>query len=388
MSTLPARRLVTGRPLFDVWPRLESDLGFAMLGDFPTPIERLEGARAPHGPGTDVYLKRDDLSSPWYGGNKVRTLEPLLGRALRQGNPTVIATGAYGSNHAVATLLHARRLGLRSGVMLFSQPFSATALDNLRVSVTHADEVADLGHWSMLPYAVWRRGGIARGAPRPFVMPPGGAIPHGCLGFMSAGLELGLQVDSGLLPPPDEIVIALGSTCSSAGLLVGLRLAARLGLGRGTARVSRAVREPPLLVAVRVTPWPLTSAFRILRLARRLSTWLFEKTGDPCFDLPRGQLAQGLELDGSQLGAGYGRATRAGLDAIQRLSPFSFALDTSYSAKSAAALLARSRREPRVRLYWCTKSSAPLPAVNVEKLALAPAGMRGWMERGLRGLQG
>lgn len=201
MSTLPARRLVTGRPLFDVWPRLESDLGFAMLGDFPTPIERLDGARAPHGPGTDVYLKRDDLSSPWYGGNKVRTLEPLLGRALRQGNPTVIATGAYGSNHAVATLLHARRLGLRSGVMLFSQPFSATALDNLRVSVTHADEVADLGHWSMLPYAVWRRGGIARGAPRPFVMPPGGAIPHGCLGFMSAGLELGLQVDSGLLPP-------------------------------------------------------------------------------------------------------------------------------------------------------------------------------------------
>jgi hypothetical protein len=135
---------------------------------------------------------------------------------------------------------------------------------------------------------------------------------------------------------------------------------------------------------VRVTPWPLTSAFRILRLARRLSTWLFRETGDPLFDLPRSELARGLELDGSQLGAGYGRATAAGVDAIERLSPFSFALDTSYSAKSAAALLARSRRSARVVLYWCTKSSAPLPAVPADELALAPSGMLRWAEQGPR----
>ena len=73
-------------------------------------------------------------------------------------------------------------------------------------------------------------------------MPPGGAIPRGCLGFLSAGLELAQQVDSGSMPPPDEIVIALGSTCSSAGLLVGLQLAARLGLGWGRPSATRAGR--------------------------------------------------------------------------------------------------------------------------------------------------
>jgi D-cysteine desulfhydrase len=375
----------TRRPLFELWPRLEAELGFLPLGDFPTPIERLDLTAG--GAGAEVYVKRDDASSPLYGGNKVRTLEALLGQARRQANTHVIAAGAYGSNHAVATLLHARRAGFRVGVALFPQPCSQTAADNLRVSVTQADEIVDLAHWSLLPYALRRFGGVARPPPAPFAMPPGGAIPRGCLGFLSAGLELSLQIDAGVAPRPDEVILALGSTCSTAGLLVGLRLAARLGLGlgRGTntaaARRGVALRAPPRLVAVRVTPWPLTSAFRIARLARRVSTWLYAKTGDAVFDISRGELLSGLELDGSQLGSGYGQPTTAGLDSIAALSRFSFALDTSYSAKSAAALLARLQAAPRVRLYWCTKSSAPLPDVPEVKLARAPERMLRWLDR-------
>src|SRR5262245_21470698 len=63
------------RPLFEIWPELESQLGFLALGDFPTPVEplaRLIGSSAPLS--ADAYVKRDDLSSPLYGGNKVRTL--------------------------------------------------------------------------------------------------------------------------------------------------------------------------------------------------------------------------------------------------------------------------------------------------------------------------
>lgn len=367
------------RALFELWPRLEPELGFLPLGDFPTPIERLALDRGGPLEAGEVYVKRDDLSSPVYGGNKVRTLEALLGQARRQGNRAVIASGAYGSNHAVATLLHAKRAGFRAGVLLFPQPFSDTASANLKVSATLADDVIDLMHWSLLPFALRRCGGVARAGPGPFVMPPGGAIPRGCLGFMSAGLELGMQIDAGAMPPPDEVLIALGSTCSSAGLLVGLRVAARLGLG---ARSHGARREPPLLVAVRVTPWPLTSTFRVLRLALRFSRWLFEQTRDERLAVSRSELAQGLEIDGSQLGRGYGLPTEAGHAAIERLSPHSFALDTSYSAKSAAALLARTRQPRRVRLYWCTKSSAPLPDVSADALAHAPPPMRRWLERG------
>ena len=37
-----------------------------------------------------------------------------------------------------------------------------------------------------------------------------------------------------------------------------------------------------------------------------------------------------VSVDGSQLGAGYGRPTPAGLAAIERLAPFAGALDTTY----------------------------------------------------------
>jgi pyridoxal-phosphate dependent enzyme len=380
------------RPVFQIWPELESAVGFLALGDFPTPVELLDRIVTIRGAiSGDVYVKRDDLSSSVYGGNKVRTLEPLLGHARRQGHSLVIATGAYGSNHAVATALHARRVGFRTGVALFPQPCSETAMANLRVSVTQADEVTDLLHWSALPFAIWqRRFAGKRHPPGPFVMPPGGAIPRGCLGFVSAGLELAMQVEQGVMPVPDEVVIALGSTCSTAGLLVGLRLAARLGLGWGARPGATQGRggAPPLLVAVRVTPWPLTSAFRITHLASRVSRWLHALTGKAEFDVSRAELAQGLCVDGSELGAGYGLPTPAGLRAIEQLAPFSAALDTTYSAKSAAALLARCRRGGGVRLFWSTKSGAPLPDVAPRALEAAPARMSRWLARGSTGRAG
>lgn len=377
------------RPLFEIWPELEARLGFLALGDFPTPIERMDRfVQAAEPFASNTFVKRDDLSSPLYGGNKVRTLEPLLGQARREGRRLVFATGAYGSNHAVATVLHARRAGFRAGVALFPQPCSATALANLRVSVTQSDEIVDLPHWSLLPWFMWQRSRRARtGADETFIMPPGGAIPRGCLGFLSAGLELAQQVERGLMPPPDEVVIALGSTCSTAGLLVGLRLAARLGLGWGAKNTGGTTPRlgaegAPLLVAVRVTPWPVTSVFRIARLALRVSAWLAALTKSPHLELSRAELLQGLRVDGSQLGSGYGQPTAAGLAAIQRLGPFAAALDTTYSAKSAAALLARVEAGPAVRLFWSTKSSAPLPPVPPDRLQQAPARMRRWLERG------
>ena len=42
------------------------------LGVFPTPIQKLENIS--HLLGTNVYIKRDDLSGLGLGGNKVRKL--------------------------------------------------------------------------------------------------------------------------------------------------------------------------------------------------------------------------------------------------------------------------------------------------------------------------
>ena len=54
-------------------------------------------------------MKREDLSSDVLGGNKVRSLEFLLGGVVE--GDTVLTLGGEGSTHVLATAVHAARLG-------------------------------------------------------------------------------------------------------------------------------------------------------------------------------------------------------------------------------------------------------------------------------------
>ena len=53
------------------------------LAALPTPIQKLENISRLLG--TNIYIKRDDLTGLGLGGNKVRKLEFLLADAKRQG---------------------------------------------------------------------------------------------------------------------------------------------------------------------------------------------------------------------------------------------------------------------------------------------------------------
>lgn len=359
-----------GRPIFELWPRLRKQVGWVELGDFPTPIHSLSSVVGP-----DCYAKRDDLSSPIYGGNKVRTLETLFGRALRNDKARIWATGAYGSNHAVATALHAPRVGLRPAAILWPQPYSACADENLHVMLEERRggriDLLDIPHWAALPFGMARVSWRDRAAD---VMPPGGATAVGALGYVSAGIELAQQVAANEVPCPKTVVIGVGSTCTTAGLLVGFRAAAERGLG---------FEVPPKLLAVRVTPWPITSAYRISQFASRVSAYLAYLSDEPNLAFSRKQLAQGLEVDGTQFGRGYGEPTEKGRAAISRFAnnEGGFALDTTYSAKSAAALFGTIARSGPV-LYWATKSTQPLPKLTSEAMDEAPRRMLRWLQRG------
>ena len=77
------------------------------LAVLPTPIQKLENISRLLG--TNVWIKRDDLTGIGLGGNKVRKLEFLLADAKRQGAEIVFTTGGAQSNHAMLTftwLLH------------------------------------------------------------------------------------------------------------------------------------------------------------------------------------------------------------------------------------------------------------------------------------------
>ena len=56
-----------------------------------------------------MWVKRDDLTSPIYGGNKVRKLERLIPEALARGKKRIITVGAVGSHHVLATAVFAGR---------------------------------------------------------------------------------------------------------------------------------------------------------------------------------------------------------------------------------------------------------------------------------------
>src|SRR5688572_22299634 len=73
-------------PTFDaLFPGLGERLRVAPLGVWPTPVDALDGLASELGrKGAPLYVKRDDRSSPVYGGNKVRTLEMFFGEALAQ----------------------------------------------------------------------------------------------------------------------------------------------------------------------------------------------------------------------------------------------------------------------------------------------------------------
>ncbi|MEI9942125.1 MAG: pyridoxal-phosphate dependent enzyme [Pseudomonadota bacterium] len=369
-------------PLFELFPKLSQRVPHVALGTFPTPVESLQAVARELGAGDgQAWIKRDDISSAVYGGNKVRTLELLLGQARARGHESVLATGAFGSNHALATALHAPRVGLTASALLFPQPLSEAACLNLRALVESGAALHALPHWSAFPLGLaWIR--LRRG-PAPYVMVPGGATPLGTLGYVSAGLELARQVAAGDLPLPYRVIVAVGSTCTSAGLLLGLALAAHFRIGFEPATL-------PRLTSVRVSPWPITSRLRILSLAARTAHLLRELAGEAVPRLDRAALGARFEVDGRYLGPGYGEPSAAGSQAeAQWLRLGLPALDGTYSAKAAARVLAGLRaREAGPVVFWSTKSSVPLPVAgpNQALFSAAPLRIRAWLLRAQRKL--
>jgi hypothetical protein len=133
---------------------------------------------------------------------------------------------------------------------------------------------------------------------------------------------------------------------------------------------------------VRVSPWPVTSPLRIARLAQRTSLLLSELSGDRRFEFSFAELRAGLRLDPRFLGTGYGRVTPDGLAAIRRFGDFGRrALDTTYSAKSAAGFLQLLAEHPEPSLYWATKSSRPLPEPDQSRSEQLPAAAKRWLDR-------
>ena len=251
--------------IFEHYPALREALPLFPIGAFPTPVTEVSALARESGCGR-LFIKRDDLSAALYGGNKVRKLEWLLGEARARGRKQVLTFGFAGSNHCVATALYAREAGLGAISMLLPQANAAALQRNLLLG--HAAGAALHEHGNMAAITLGTAAQSAKcmlteGRP-PMVIPPGGSSPIGAVGFVNAAFELAQQVDEGLLPRPDVVYTAMGSTGTAAGLHVGFR----------------ALGWPTRIAALRVTAESHANAAKTERLIRETAALLRKHAPD------------------------------------------------------------------------------------------------------------
>ncbi|MEK6326492.1 MAG: pyridoxal-phosphate dependent enzyme [Actinomycetota bacterium] len=320
---------------------LQVDLQRLRLGEGPTPVRELTRLGDERG-SAPVWIK-DDGAFSRFGGNKARKLEWLLADARRRGKRTVLTGGALGTNHGLATALFARRLGMRTVLVLVPQPETEHVrrqLERMRAGGAElhlADGVARA--YALAASLMLRRASAPLNLP--YFLRPGGSVPLGCVGYVEAALELAQQVEAGELPEPSHIVVPLGSGGTAAGLLAGLKLA---GLR------SR-------LVCVLVNDLTRVDERTVARLAGRTLRLLRKRGADV------GQVeaaAADLTLERGWLGPGYGHSTPAAEWAIELFAEREdVVLEPVYTAKAAAALLELNRRGAFGQgpvLYWHTYS--------------------------------
>jgi len=250
-------------PLYRLIPAIRGKFAWRSLGKFPTPVHRFECPLGPKSerPSTEnqveFWVKREDLSSEKYGGNKVRSLQYSLAcfeayahdcnTNACQGVPRLLTMGSAGSNQVVATKVHAAAMGLPDGCMesycpMPDEPETDNTLNYLSALSLPGTHGRFGSGWLQIFAAALLKGSHRKGVSTgnnsheagarasSWVLPPGGNNVAGILGQAGAAIELAEQIVRGELPDPDGIVVALGSTCTTTGLVLGVALARHLGM--------------------------------------------------------------------------------------------------------------------------------------------------------------
>jgi len=193
-----------------------NDLPKVSLGLFPTPIHRLD--RISEELGTNVYIKRDDLTGVGLGGNKVRKLEFLLADAQEKGAEVVFTTGGAQSNHAMLTAACANKLGMEAILILKERGVTARRGNQLLEHLMGTDvRFMDTDDYEDI-YEEMDRVGKALGRPY-YKIPCGGSNALGAMGYIACVKEIAEQGMSF-----DHIICATGSGGTHAGIALGTRL--------------------------------------------------------------------------------------------------------------------------------------------------------------------
>lgn len=307
------------------------------LGNFPTPVQRLSNLERTLG-FQSLWIKRDDLSGPLGGGNKVRKLEYMFAAAAQADiKKTLFTIGPTGSNHVRATAVYGKASGFRVQCLLFKQPPTDYSEANYRTICEHADQIYEVKRMETMfaRYAYEQiKTTLGIGEERYFI-PAGGSSPLGSVGYVKAISELKLQIEEGILPEPRFIFVAVGTCGTMAGLEVGVRLA---GL-------------KSQVIGVRVADQVVANAWAISRMVRRTLHLVGAVDSSNIH-------ARSIELWDGDFGDGYAIPTEAGKRAVAMMAEHEgITLENTYTGKTLAGLIhyveARKHKDEPL-LFWHT----------------------------------
>lgn len=327
------------------------------LSDWPTPLVAAPRLGATIG-APELLVKRDDQSGTAYGGNKVRKLEFLLADARAQGCDAVITYGAAGSNHALATAVAAKQVGLHCYCVLVDQvqtPWVANTLRWHALLGTTLASAADFGGVAATATAL--RDSHPSGAARVYDIAWGGSSPLGSMGFVAAAGELLAQLAATAPGRPIRVYLPCGTMGSAAGLLTGLARA-------GAAATVVSVKVVPQYVDAEAVLKATAAIQALLPAAGRVA---------------ERELASRLDFRAEFAGTQYAVPTPEGLEAVALAGELEgLRVDTTYSAKALACLVddARHQRlDGALPVFWHTWNTRSypdgLPAADITRLPTA-----------------
>ena len=339
--------------LANAYPTLAKHLDKLVFAELPTPVGEKIVSLA--GSNHTISIKYDNLTSSFYGGNKLRKLEYLLRGALARNVGRVATFGTAASNHVLATALYAKQLDLPCTCLTSHQVRTAAAVRTLRLLLANGAEIVRYGGSYHSRIETMRRHVQGRNI---YLIPIGGSSWLGTVGYVNAGLELAAQITALEIPAPDRIYIATGTMGSAAGLALGLALAG----------------QESQVQAVRVSPEIIMNRRRLDHLTIKTATMLSRIDASIPADLASHAL---IEVRHEFFGDGYAVSNSA-TDAAVELASGQLGLDLepTYTGKAMAALLydlAQSEHAGKSMLFWNTYNSNPLPdpddtAIDLDRL--------------------
>jgi D-cysteine desulfhydrase len=331
--------------IFSEFPSLRERIPWMALAHTPTRVERMTALASQLGR-DDLWMKRDDLASPLYGGNKVRRYEHVLAEAIARGSRRIVTAGGLASTQVTATALFGHALGLGVRAVLFDQPITSFARQGVLANVTAGAELIYGGGYVRTTVRTAR---AYRREPDNYLILPGAANALANLGYIDAMLELAAQVSRGEMPRPDAIILPTGSSGTLAALAIGASY-----LGWDTE-----------ILGVRITARVACNRFTIGLIANSTQRFLAHRA--PEFSRRKLRSLNYTLLHGA-LGRGYGYPTPEAVTAVQWMKTLTGAPgEVTYSGKALAALRSiahQPRYKNKTILYWHTLSTPRAPIAD------------------------